>query len=100
MLDIYVLLTIFLIIWHFLYLRKIVDAANWQVQKYCQDNNIQFIALARKSNRLKFSKRLGLYWLTRFELEFSGDGQSSYVGLAEMQGLKLFNVNLPPYRIE
>jgi hypothetical protein len=34
-----------------------------------------------------------------FEFEFSGDGESSYLGEMQLRGYKVDNVNMPPYKI-
>jgi len=100
MVDIYLLLLAFIVVWYFLYLRKVEESANKNLQQYCHHQDLQFIALARRSMRLRFNTKLGAYWLTEYELEFSGDGQTSYLGRAEMHGLNLHHVNLPPYRVQ
>jgi len=97
--NIYILLTFFLIFWYFIYLRKVAEAARKQATKYCEKENLQYIAIARRSSRLRFNKQLGLFWLSIFDVEFSGDGESSYQGEMTLHGLRLINVELPAYRI-
>jgi uncharacterized protein DUF3301 len=97
--DIYLLLGIFLLVWYFIYLRKIAEAARKQATFYCKKEGLQYIAIARRSSRLRFNKRLGIFWLSIFDVEFSGDGESSYQGAMTLHGLKLIDVELPAYRV-
>jgi len=97
--NIYYLLIVGLVFWYFVYLRKVAEVARHHTKKYCEQANLQFIAIARISSRLRFNKRLGLYWLSKFEFEFSGDGVSKYQGVATFHGYKLEDVFLPAHKI-
>ncbi|MGB1198760.1 MAG: DUF3301 domain-containing protein [Thalassotalea sp.] len=97
--NIYFLLIFCLIFWYFIYLRKVAECARYHAKKYCDNENLQFIAIARIANRLNFTKQAGLHWLTKFEFEFSGDGMSQYQGIVTLEGYKLKDIYLPPYRI-
>lgn len=88
-----------MIFWYFIYLRKIAESARKQATKYCQKENLQYIAIARRSSRLRFNKQMGIFWLSIFDVEFSGDGESSYQGTMILHGLRLIDVELPAYRI-
>lgn len=97
--NIYLLLIASLFIWFFWSLRKIEEMAVKHANHYCEQQQLQFIALARLGVRFRFNKRLGPHLLTNFALEFSSDGESSYTGELTMKGLKLDRVELPPYRL-
>mgnify|MGYP000032360508 FL=1 len=97
--NIYYLLVICLICWYFIYLRKVSEAARKHANRYCDQSQLQFIAIARRSSRLKFSKQYGLVWFSLFDIEFSGDGESSNHATLSLFGLKLDNVDVPPYRV-
>ena len=97
--NIYYLLIVCLILWYFVYLRRVSEYALIHVNTYCNKENLQFISLARKSSRFKFNKALGPHWISIFEFEFSGDRESSYTGEIKLKGYKLDEVNLPPYKI-
>jgi len=97
--NIYILLGFFLVVWYFLYLRKIAEAARKQAINYCKKENLQYIAIARRSSKLRFNKQLGIYWLSIFDVEFSSDGEASYQGTMVLHGLKLAEMQLPAYRI-
>ncbi|MCW8834247.1 MAG: DUF3301 domain-containing protein [Colwellia sp.] len=97
--NIYYLLLFCLICWYFIYLRKIAEAARKHAKHYCDQNSLQFIAIARRSSRLTFTKRHGLNWLSLFDIEFSGDGESSNNATLTLYGLALENIEIPPYRV-
>lgn len=97
--DIYLLLGIFLVGWYFVYLRKVAESAKAQAIRYCKQQGLQFIAIARKSAKLTFNKRQGIMVKSSFEFEFSGDGESSAQGVISLHGLRLHNIDLPAYRV-
>lgn len=97
--NIYFLLIAFIICWYFIYMRKVAEAAKKHALNYCSQSKLQFISIARKTSRLSFAKNSGLYFLSVFDFEFSGDGESSYQGLITLQGLKLNNIDVPAYRV-
>jgi len=97
--NIYYLLIVALVFWYFIHLRKISEYARSHINNYCNTESLQFISLARKSSRICFSKQYGPHWVSVFEFEFSGDGESSYLGEMQLRGYKVDNVNMPPYKI-
>jgi hypothetical protein len=97
--NIYYLLLFGLICWYFIYLRQVSEGARRYVEKYCKQAELQFIAIARRSTRLKFTKRYGLCFYSIFDFDFSGDGESSHTGELSLYGLKLNKVDLPAYRV-
>ena len=97
--NIYYLLLICLICWYFIYLRKVSEAALRHANHYCKQSQLQFIAIARRSSRLTFNKNHGLVWFSVFDIEFSGDGESSNIAILSLYGLTLDNIVIPPYRV-
>jgi len=97
--NIYYLLLFALFCWYFVFLRKVAEYARQHVNKYCEKEGLQYLSIARLSSRLRFNKRHGLHWLSRFEFEFSGDGESKYVGQASLENYKLEQINLPAYSV-
>ena len=95
----YYWLFVCLIFWYFIYLRKVSEAARVHAKKYCEQSQLQFIAIARQSSRLTLNKKHGLVWLSLFDVEFSGDGESSNNAILSLYGLKLGSVDVPPYRV-
>ena len=97
--NIYYLLLFCLLCWYFIYLRQVSEAAKTHLNRHCKQAGLQFIALARRSSRLKFSKKHGLCIYSIFDFDFSGDGESSNQGTLTLFGLKLEKVDLPAYRV-
>jgi len=97
--NIYYLLIIGLIFWYFIYLRKVAEFARSHINRYCESEKLQFISIARRSSRIRFNRKFGPHWLSIFEFEFSGDGESSYQGLMTLRGYRLDDINTPAYRI-
>jgi hypothetical protein len=97
--NIYILLAVCLLFWYFIYLRKVAEFARLHINKYCQKEKLQYLSIARISSRLRFSKRLGLHWVSIFEFEFSGDGESMYTGRVSLKNYKLDEIDIPAYRI-
>ncbi len=97
--NIYYLLFFFLLCWYFIYLRQVSEAAKKHLNQYCKQTGLQFIAIARRSSRFKFSKKHGLCIYSIFDFEFSGDGESNNQGILTLHGLKLEKVDLPAYRV-
>jgi len=97
--NIYYLLLMFLVCWYFIYLRKIAESARSHVNQYCKQAQLQFIAIARRSTRLKFSKQHGLAFYSIFDFEFSGNGEEKNDAVITLYGLKLNNVDIPVYRV-
>lgn len=80
-------------------MRKIVDTANIYAKKHCDKTDIQFLALAKRSTRLAFSKKSGVYWHSIFDMEFSGDRESSNQAVLILNNLTLVDVTMPVYRM-
>lgn len=97
--DIWVGLGLFIIGWHFYHQRKIAELARDHAAKYCEQNNLQFISIAKIKARLKSQPHRGLIWCNEYQFEFSGDGESAYQGHLTMHGTRLESVDLPVYRI-
>jgi len=97
--NIYLLLLVCLVFWYFIYLRKVAEFSRMHIQQYCEKEKLQYLSIARISSRLRFNKRLGIHWLSIFEFEFSGDGESMYTGRALLRNYKLDHIDVPAYRI-
>ena len=96
--EIWILLAICCVMWHFYHQRKISEAARYHMKKYCDQNGLQYISIAKIKARLTVGKR-GLVWKNLYDFEFSGDGESLYKGTVTLYGTRLDNVELPPYRV-
>ncbi|GAB3022062.1 DUF3301 domain-containing protein [Bowmanella dokdonensis] len=96
--DVVLLLLISAIGWQFWRIRAISEQAAAYLERYCQQQGLQFIALARIKTR-PVANRGKLDWHSEFNFEFSGNGEDSYQGRLIMTGLKVTETVLPPYRI-
>lgn len=97
--NIYYLLLFCLFCWYFIYLRKVSEMAKHHINRYCKAEGLQFISLARRASRLKFTKKHGICIYSIFDFDFSGDGESNNHGTLSLYGLKLEKVDLPAYRV-
>jgi len=97
--NIYYLLIVALVFWYFVHLRKVSEFARQHAKKYCDQERLQFISIARRSSRFRFNQKHGPHWYSLFDLEFSGDGESRYLGVMSLRGYKLEAVDIPAYRI-
>ena len=97
--DIWVGLLFFCIAWHFIYQRKLAESARLFIEKYCEENGIQFISIAKVKTGLVFDNRKGLVWRNHYRFEFSGDGERSNEGTLILRGNRVEDIDLPPYPI-
>lgn len=96
--DIWLLIAIGLVIFQFWRVRAITEAANVYASRYCEQQQLQLLSLARAKTRLKWL-RGKLDWYTEFQFEFSGNGEDKYTGTLIMNGLRVTQTQVPPYRI-
>lgn len=96
--DILFLLLMIVIIAQFWRIRAISEAANRFVNHYCEQQNLQFISIARSRTRVGIVRGKP-DWKTQFTFEFSGNGEDKYQGVVEMEGLREVSTIVPPYRV-
>lgn len=89
----------FCIGWHFYYQRKLAEIARRRVHKYCEEQGIQFLSIAKIQSRLVMDPQQGLRWKNLYGFEFSGDGESKYDGTVTMLGNKIKSIDTPVYRV-
>lgn len=78
--------------------RRQAEQARNYVEHYCQQQQLQFIDMAWKSGKItKIKRHVG--WLSRYEFDFSSDGESRYTGCATLLNMRLIDITTPPYRI-
>jgi hypothetical protein len=97
--NIYYLIITGLIFWYFIHLRQVSEFALKYTKNYCEKDKLQFISIARRSTRIKYNNKRGIYFYSIFDFEFSSDGDSCYQGVVSLNGLKLNDFVLPTYRI-
>lgn len=73
------------------------EFAHAHAARYCKQEGLQLLDVARISGRLVWSKR-GPAWRADFILGFSSDGQSRYEGTMRLLNLRLQSVDMPVFR--
>ncbi|MCU4676958.1 DUF3301 domain-containing protein [Catenovulum sp. 2E275] len=99
LIDIVILIGLFLVGFQFWQLRKQTEAALAYANNYCEQNNLQFISLARKQTKIKLFKKKLIEWQSEFEIEFSGNGEDSSLGFMQLQDMRLVNITTQAYPI-
>ncbi|WP_017445504.1 DUF3301 domain-containing protein [Gayadomonas joobiniege] len=97
--DLIVLISIALVIFQFWQLRRQSEAALAYAKDYCERNNIQFISVARQKTRMVFFKKQLLEWHSKFQFEFSGNGEDSNFGELVLIDQRLINVTTEVYKM-
>ncbi len=92
-------LGVFCIGWHFYYQRQLAEAARSHAHKYCEQQGIQFISIAKISSGLMMVPGKGVRWKNRYLFEFSGDGQSKYEGTLTLLGNQVQTIETPVYKV-
>lgn len=78
--------------------RRQAEQARRYVERYCQQQQLQFLDIAWQGGKLaKMKRHIG--WLSRYEFGFSSDGESRYTGQATLLNMRLVDINTPPYRM-
>jgi hypothetical protein len=79
-------------------LRGIAEFSIQYANQYCEQHNLQFLSLARRSTRIS-AYRGKLDWKVVYQLEFSSSGSDAYIGTMTSFGNKVIEMNLPAYKI-
>jgi hypothetical protein len=93
-----ILLSLSWIAFQFWRLRGMAEFSIQYANKYCEENNLQFLSLARRSTRIA-SHKGKLDWKIVYQLEFSSSGSDAYIGTMTSFGNKVIEMNLPAYKI-
>ncbi|MGX5914357.1 DUF3301 domain-containing protein [Aliidiomarina sp. Khilg15.8] len=73
------------------------EFAHAHAARYCKQEGLQLLDIARIRGRLVWTKR-GLAWRADFILGFSSDGQSRYEGTLRLLNLRLQGIDMPVFR--
>jgi hypothetical protein len=79
-------------------LRGISEYTIEYAQRYCKKEGLQFISLARINTRLSVYRGKP-DWLIDYQLEFSSDGETQYVGSIQTHAKHVLRVELPVFRM-
>jgi len=96
--SISLILLVFVICYFFWLQRKQDERALVLARSLCQQQQLQFLECGRSGHR--FTKIQGRWrFLTQYQVDFSGDGDSRYQAELMLCGMRLAAFNLPVYRI-
>lgn len=96
--SMWLILVVLSIIYLFWQQRKQDEQALRIARQHCQQQQLQLLDCARiKHTFVRHNGRLR--WLTSYQVDFSGDGESRYQGELLLAGMRLAAFNLPAYRI-
>lgn len=78
--------------------RKQDERAVALARQLCQQQQLQLLECGRSGHR--FERINGrLRFITRYQVDFSGDGESRYQAELQLSGMRLAAFHLPPHRI-
>jgi len=79
-------------------IRGISERTNVYLKQYCNSNNLQLLSVARAKTRFTF--RYGKPdWHSKFNFEFSSNGEDRYTGEVELVGMHVLRTEVPPHRV-
>lgn len=96
--NVIILLIIVVIVVQFWRLRSIAEFMVQYANRYCKKHKLQYISLARTRTSFTFYKGR-LDWQLSYQMEFSSDGQTEYVGTISSHGKNVTDIDLPAYRV-
>lgn len=97
--SVVILLLIVVVVIQFWRLRSIAEYMVTYTNQYCKRQQLQYISLARTSTKFKAYKGR-LDWQLSYQVEFSSDGLTNYVGTIVSHGKNVIAIELPAYRVE
>ena len=94
-----ILLAITVIAIQFWRLRGIAEYSIEYAKRYCENNGLQYMSLARKRTRItgKYGK---LDWEVEYDFEFSSNGEDAYLGTIISVGKHIVSTELPVYKVQ
>lgn len=95
MTDLLLILTLLIIAAFFWQLRQMAELSRTFVEKECQKQHVQFIAIAQESAKPSIGGHAGLNWKIKYFFEFSTDGLNQYRGYLWMKGKKIQKIQWP-----
>lgn len=97
--SVIILLVMVMIVVQFWRLRSIAEYMVQYSNQYCKKHKLQYISLARINTTFKIYKGR-LDWQLQYQMEFSSDGETEYVGVITSHGKHVMSVDLPAYRVQ
>ena len=78
--------------------RKQDERANLLAKQLCQQQELQLLDCARHGHSIR-QHNGSIKWLTCYQVDFSGDGESRYQAELLLSGMRLADFILPAYRV-
>ena len=94
-----ILLSLSWIAFQFWRLRGMAEFSMAHAKRYCDQHDLQFLSLARRSTRIS-TFRGKLDWKVVYQLEFSSNHEDAYIGTMTSFGNRVIEMNLPVYKID
>lgn len=73
------------------------EEAKRYISAKCESLGLQVVSIARAGHRFRNNGRW--YWHTRYQFEFSSQGDDCYEGYLDMVGFRAISFWVPPHRI-
>ncbi|MFT6270750.1 MAG: hypothetical protein ACJAVV_003589 [Alphaproteobacteria bacterium] len=96
--NVVILLVVIVLVVQFWRQRSIAEYMVQYANQYCKKHKLQYISLARTGTKFTVYKGR-LDWQLSYQMEFSSDGQTEYVGTIISHGKHVVSVDLPAYRV-
>ncbi len=96
--DILILLVFVVVAIQFWRVRDITEYTTGYLRRYCEQQHLQFISVARIKTRIAMHRGKP-DWHTHFAFEFSGNGEDAYQGTIELKGKHVVSTHMPAYKI-
>ncbi|MGS0675075.1 DUF3301 domain-containing protein [Shewanella sp. 30m-9] len=95
MTDFLIIAAVILIAAFFWQLRQMAEISRIFVNKECQKQKVQLLAIAQESAKPSLGGSSGLTWKVKYLFEFSTDGINQYRGNLWMHGKKIQKIQWP-----
>ncbi|WP_299008639.1 DUF3301 domain-containing protein [uncultured Shewanella sp.] len=97
MIDIFIILVIVVIIVFFWQLRQMAEVSRIYVNKECQKQHVQLLAIAQDSARPSLGGNTGFTWKAKYLFEFSTNGIDKHQGHILMLGTRVQKIEWPVF---
>ena len=74
------------------------EQTNTYLKQYCDKHGLQLLSVARAKTRSSF-KYGKPDWHSKFNFEFSSNGEDRYTGEVELVGMRVLRTEVPPHRV-
>ncbi|WP_299490648.1 DUF3301 domain-containing protein [uncultured Shewanella sp.] len=97
MIDIFIILILIIVIIFFWQLRQMAEVSRIYVNKECQKQQVQLLAIAQDSARPSLGGNTGFTWKARYLFEFSTNGIDKHQGNIWLLGTRIQKIEWPVF---